>query len=97
MKMVIMDTVLNSIARFGIILISHIQNGAPTIQLIQANGVMMSLDDMLLREEIAKAIESIPIEDSITNALGMRILAAKVARGADNYMSNMFEQQLDFE
>jgi c-di-GMP-related signal transduction protein len=41
----------------------------------------MSLDDMLLREEIARAIEAIPIEDSITNALGMRMLAAKVARG----------------
>jgi hypothetical protein len=41
----------------------------------------MSLDDMILREEIARAIESIPIEDSVTNALGMRILAAKIARG----------------
>ena len=48
---------------------------------------------MMLREEIAKAIESIPIEDSVTNALGMRILAAKVARGE----SNMFEHQVDFE
>lgn len=53
----------------------------------------MSLDDMLLREEIARAIEAIPIEDSITNALGMRILAAKVARGE----SSMFESQIDFE
>ena len=34
-----------------------------------------------LREQIAKDIESINIEDSVTNALGMRILAAKVARG----------------
>jgi hypothetical protein len=57
----------------------------------------MSLDDMMLREEIARAIESIPIEDSVTNALGMRILAAKVARGERNYMTSMFEQQLDFE
>jgi hypothetical protein len=57
----------------------------------------MSLDDMVLREEIARAIEAIPIEDSITNALGMRIIAAKVARGEDNYMSNMFENQVDFE
>jgi hypothetical protein len=48
---------------------------------------------MLLREEIARAIEAIPIEDSITNALGMRILAAKVARGE----SSMFESQIDFE
>ncbi len=42
---------------------------------------------MTLREEIARAIEALPIEDSITNALGMRILAAKVARGEDNYMT----------
>jgi hypothetical protein len=41
----------------------------------------MSLDDMMLREEIAREIEAIPIEDSATNALGMRVLAAKVARG----------------
>lgn len=53
----------------------------------------MSIDDMILREEIARAIESLPIEDSVTNALGMRILAARVARG-DN---NMFERQVDFE
>jgi len=57
----------------------------------------MSLDEMTLREEIAKGIEAIEIEDSITNALGMRILAAKVARGENNYMTSMFEQQLDFE
>ena len=53
----------------------------------------MSIDDMILREEIARSIEALPVEDSITNALGMRILAAKVARG-DN---NMFERQVDFE
>jgi hypothetical protein len=57
----------------------------------------MSLDDMMLREEIARAIESLPIEDSVTNALGMRILAAKVARGEDNNISSIFEQQIDFE
>ena len=57
----------------------------------------MSIDEMSLREEIARAIESIEIQDSITNALGMRILAAKVARGEDNYMTNMFESQVDFE
>jgi hypothetical protein len=93
MKMVIMDTVSNSIVRFGIILISPIQNGEHTIQLIQRSGVMMSLDEIMLREEIARSIESIPIEDSITNAVGMRILAAKVARGEQN----MFEYQVDFE
>ena len=53
----------------------------------------MSVDEMMLREEIAKAIEAIPLEESVTNAVGMRILAAKVARG-DN---NMFERQVDFE
>ena len=52
---------------------------------------------MMLREEIAKAIEAIPIENSVTNALGMRMLAAKVARGTDNYMTSMFERQEDFE
>jgi hypothetical protein len=57
----------------------------------------MSVDDMILREEIARAIEAIPIEDSITNALGMRILAAKIARGEDNYMTALFENQVDFE
>lgn len=40
----------------------------------------MSLDEAMLREEIARAIEAIPIEVSVTNALGMRILAAKIAR-----------------
>ena len=57
----------------------------------------MSIDEMTLREEIAKAIEALPIDDSITNALGMRMLAAGIARGEGNYMSNMFESQVDFE
>jgi hypothetical protein len=48
---------------------------------------------MLLREEIARAIENIPIETAVTNALGMRIAAAKVARGD----SSIFESQVDFE
>ncbi len=52
---------------------------------------------MALREEIARSIEALPIEDSVTNALGMRILAAKVARGNSNYMSSLFERQVDFE
>jgi hypothetical protein len=34
-----------------------------------------------LRNQIAKEIESINIEDSKTNAVGMKILAAKIARG----------------
>ena len=57
----------------------------------------MSIDDMTLREEITRAIEAIPIEPSVTNALGMRIEAAKVARGEDNYMATIFERQVDFE
>jgi hypothetical protein len=57
----------------------------------------MSVDDMILREEIARAIEALPIEESVTNAVGMRMLAAKVARGEDNYISNLFESQVDFE
>jgi hypothetical protein len=57
----------------------------------------MSIDEMTLREDIARAIEAIPIETAVTNALGMRIAAAKVARGEDNYMTNIFESQVDFE
>jgi len=34
-----------------------------------------------IREEIAQKIEAIEIETSKTNAVGMKILAAKVARG----------------
>ena len=52
---------------------------------------------MTLREEIARAIEALPIEPSVTNALGMRLAAAKVARGEENYMSKYFETQVDFE
>jgi hypothetical protein len=57
----------------------------------------MSIDEMMLREEIARAIEAIPVEESVTNAVGMRMLAAKVARGEDNYMNRWFERQVDFE
>ena len=57
----------------------------------------MSIDEMALREEIAREIEALPVESSITNALGMRMLAAKIARGEDNYMTTMFEKQKDFE
>ena len=55
----------------------------------------MSIDDMMLREEIARAIEAIPLgeDNAQLNALGMRMIAAKIARG-DN---NMFEYQVDFE
>ena len=57
----------------------------------------MSIDEMMLREEIAREIEALPIEASVTNALGMRLAAAHVARGKDNYITKMFEDQVDFE
>jgi len=57
----------------------------------------MSMDEMALREEIAREIEALPIETSVTNALGMRLAAAHVARGKDNYMTRLFENQKDFE
>lgn len=59
----------------------------------------MSIDEMTLREEIARAIESLSLgeDNNQLNALGMRMLAAKVARGEDNYMTNIFESQVDFE
>jgi hypothetical protein len=55
----------------------------------------MSLDDMLLREEIAKAIEAIPLgeDNAQLNGFGMRMLAARVARGE----GSIFESQVDFE
>ena len=34
-----------------------------------------------VREEIINKIEALPIEDSITNALGMKMMAIKVAKG----------------
>ena len=52
---------------------------------------------MTVREEIARAIEAIPIESSVTNALGMRIEAAKVARGLDNYMTEFFNRQEEYK
>jgi hypothetical protein len=59
----------------------------------------MSIDEMTLREEISRAIEAIPLgeDNNQLNAVGMRMLAAKVARGEGNYMTNMFESQVDFE
>ena len=90
-----MATVSNSIARCGLNLISPIQNGVHTIQLIQKGGVQVSLDDITLREEIARAIEAIPLgeDNAQLNGLGMRMLAAKVAREGNS----IFENQVDFE
>lgn len=39
------------------------------------------MNEQELREQIAQDIEAIEIENSKTNAVGMKILAAKVARG----------------
>lgn len=57
----------------------------------------MSLDDMLLREEIARAIESIPLgeDNAQLNAVGMRMLAAKVARGEDDMFKNILDNKND--
>ena len=52
---------------------------------------------MTTREEIAREIEKLPIVAGVTNALGMRIAAAEIARGLDNYMTQWFERQVDFE
>ena len=54
---------------------------------------------MILREEIANAIENISLgeDNDQLNALGMRMLAAKIARGENNYMTNMFISKNDFE
>jgi hypothetical protein len=38
------------------------------------------MEEKQIREQIAKEIEAIDIESSHTNAIGMRILAAKIAR-----------------
>ena len=57
----------------------------------------MSLDDMLLREEIAMAIEAIPLgeDNAQLNAVGMRMLAAKVARGKDDMFKNILDNKDD--
>ena len=57
----------------------------------------MSLDDMLLREEIARAIESIPLgeDNAQLNGVGMRMLAAKVARGEDDMFKNILDNKDD--
>ena len=49
MKMVTMGTVLNSMARFGIILISHMSVGAPITPLTQANGKNNMLDNTFVK------------------------------------------------
>lgn len=46
---------------------------------------LMSIDEMMLREEIAREIEALPIETSVTNALGMRLAAAHSKRKRQLY------------
>ena len=39
------------------------------------------MDEKQIREQIAKDIEAIDIDQSQTNAVGMKILAVKIAKG----------------
>ena len=39
------------------------------------------MDEKQIREQIVNDIEAIDIEESKTNAVGMKILAVKIARG----------------
>ena len=63
----------------------------------------MSIDEMTLREEIAREIEDqidgiMPPVDEIEVAVYQALTwAAGIARGKDNYMTNIFETQIDFE
>lgn len=41
------------------------------------------MDEKQVREQIAKDIEAIDIDQSQTNAVGMKILAASIARGSN--------------
>ena len=52
---------------------------------------------MLLREEIARAIEAIPLgeDNAQLNGVGMRMLAAKVARGEDDMFKNILDNKDD--
>jgi hypothetical protein len=38
------------------------------------------MDEKQIREQIAKEIEAIDVDQSHTNAIGVKILAAKIAR-----------------
>jgi hypothetical protein len=41
------------------------------------------MNEKQIREQIAKDIEAIDIDQSQTNAVGMKILAASIARGSN--------------
>ena len=63
----------------------------------------MGIDEMTLREEIAREIERgaeplFPPVDEIEEAVIAALTwAAKIARGEDNYMTKYFETQENFE
>ena len=63
----------------------------------------MSIDEMTLREEIAREIERgaeplFPPVDEVEEAVIEALTwAAKTARGEDNYMTSILERQVDFE
>jgi hypothetical protein len=63
----------------------------------------MSIDEMTLREEIAQQIERgaeplFPPVDEVEEAVIEALTwAAKTARGEHNYMTQFFENQIDFE
>ena len=40
------------------------------------------MDEKQIREQIAREIEAIDIDQSHTNAVGMKIIAAKIARNS---------------
>lgn len=44
-------------------------------------GYMYNDTEQAIREKIAKEIEAIEIKPSIENAVGMQMMAAKIARG----------------
>lgn len=56
----------------------------------------MTIDEMTLREEIARAISKIPVCGPMS-ALDMRELAVKTARGEGNYMTEYFDRQEAYE
>jgi hypothetical protein len=63
----------------------------------------MSIDEMTLREEIAREIEHgvellLPPTNEVEQAVYETLVwAAGIARGEDNYMTKLFETQVDFE
>ena len=57
MKMARMVWLISTMQKCGSILINPMKNGEHTIQLIQRNGIKMSLDEMMLKIEIADRLD----------------------------------------